>query len=59
MGTIEGLGFRDRIWGIPGSCYNIPKAIFYLLKGDYGAEASSRVFQRERLLESLGHNFRT
>ena len=23
------------IWGIWGSCYNIPKAIFYLLKGDY------------------------
>ena len=34
------LGFRvplkvDRIWGIWGSYYNIPKAIFYLLKGDY------------------------
>ena len=25
----------DRIWGIMGSYYNIPKAIFYLLKGDY------------------------
>ena len=25
----------DRIWGIWGSYYNIPKAIFYLLKGDY------------------------
>ena len=26
----------DRIWGIIwGSFYNIPKAIFYLLKGDY------------------------
>ena len=25
----------DRIWGIWGSCYNIPKAIFYLLKKDY------------------------
>ena len=24
----------DRIWGIWGSYYNIPKAIFYLLKGD-------------------------
>ena len=22
------------IWGIWGSCYKIPKAIFYLLKGD-------------------------
>ena len=25
----------DRIWGTWGSYYNIPKAIFYLLKGDY------------------------
>ena len=25
----------DRIWGIWGSLYNIPKAIFYLLNGDY------------------------
>ena len=25
----------DRIWGIWGSYYNIPKAIFYLPKGDY------------------------
>ena len=25
----------DRIWGIWGSYYNIPKAIFYLLVGDY------------------------
>ena len=24
-----------RIWGISGSHYNIPKAAFYLLKGDY------------------------
>ena len=23
----------DRIWGIQGSCYNIPKAVFYLRKG--------------------------
>ena len=37
-----GLGFRvfrppevDRIRGISGSYYNIPKAIFYLLNGDY------------------------
>ena len=38
--TIMGLGFIvppqvDRIWVIWGSYYNIPKAIFYLLKGDY------------------------
>ena len=25
----------DRIWGVWGSYYNIFKAIFYLLKGDY------------------------
>ena len=25
----------DNIWAIWGSYYNIPKAIFYLLKGDY------------------------
>ena len=25
----------DRIWGIWGPYYNIPKAIFYLLQGDY------------------------
>ena len=25
----------DRIWAIWGSYHNIPKAIFYLLKGDY------------------------
>ena len=25
----------NRIWGIWGSYYNIPKAMFYLLKGDY------------------------
>ena len=25
----------ERIWGIWGSYHNIPKAIFYLLKGDY------------------------
>ena len=25
----------DTIWGVWGPYYNIPKAIFYLLKGDY------------------------
>ena len=25
----------DRIWGVWGSYYNIPKAIFYLLRGLY------------------------
>ena len=24
--TIQGLGFRDRIWGIWGSYYNIPQS---------------------------------
>ena len=40
--TVYGLGIRvyspphvDRIWGIWGSYYNKPQAIFYLLKGDY------------------------
>ena len=39
-----GIGFLaygpllvDRRWGIWGSCYNIPKAMFYLLEGDYRA----------------------
>ena len=42
---VLGLGFLgfsvyrppevDRIWGIRGSYYNIPRAIFYLLKGGY------------------------
>ena len=27
--------FVDRIWDIGGSNYDIPKAIFYLLKGGY------------------------
>ena len=26
--------YVDRIWGIWGSYYNVPRAIFYLLKGD-------------------------
>ena len=33
--TIQGLGFRDRIWGIWGSYWNTPTAIVSLLKGDY------------------------
>ena len=37
--SIFGLGFIvplmvDRLWGIWGSYYTIPKAIFYLLRGD-------------------------
>ena len=27
----------DRIWGIWGSYFNVPKAIVYLLEGDYQA----------------------
>ena len=30
----------DIMWGIWGSYYNIPKAIFYLLKGDYNVKNS-------------------
>ena len=38
--TIMGyIGYR--IWGIWGSYYNIPKAIFYVLKGDYSSEHES------------------
>ena len=44
------LGFRvysppevDRIWGIRGSYSNIPKAIVYLLKGDYSVGGWFRV----------------
>ena len=33
-----------RIWG---SCYNIRKAIFYLLKGDYRPEVSSKQGRNE------------
>ena len=29
----------DRIWGRRGSYLNIPKAIFYLLKGDYKSKS--------------------
>ena len=36
-GVYCGFSQVDRIWGIWGSYYNIPKAIFYLLKGDYRA----------------------
>ena len=32
----------DRIWGIRGSYYNMPEAIFYLLKGDYSYRGSAR-----------------
>ena len=31
----------DRIWGMWGSYYKIPKAIFYLLKGDYNPKPST------------------
>ena len=31
----KGTPYVDRIWGIWGSYYNIPKTIFNLLKGDY------------------------
>ena len=38
LGPKLGVGFRAgpcRIWGIGTSYYNVPKAIFYLLNGDY------------------------
>ena len=48
MVSVKGLGFLSefqenlysppevhRIWGIWGSYYTIPKAIFYILKGGY------------------------
>ena len=38
----------DRIWGIWGSYFSIPQAIFYLFKGDY-----SFVWSLERLLGSM------
>ena len=31
--------YVDRIWVIWGAYYNTPKAIFYLLEGDYNMEA--------------------
>ena len=49
--------FIDRIWGIWGSYYNIPKAIFYLLQGDYKGlswpnkdDKASRVIQLCRVI---------
>ena len=40
IARVEGLSSPqvDRIWGIWGSYYNIPKAIFCLLKADYKHE---------------------
>ena len=42
METAMGLALRaysppsvDRVWVVWGSSYNVPKAIFYRLKGDY------------------------
>ena len=32
----------NRIWDIWGSYYNVPKAIFYLLKGDYNCSIGLR-----------------
>ena len=36
----------DRIWGIWGSYSNIPKAILYLLKGDYKPKSLEPVKNR-------------
>ena len=41
MGQVYSPPYADRILGVCGSCYNIPKAIFYLLRGDYNAQVQS------------------
>ena len=40
----------DRIWGIWGLYYNVPKAIFYLLKGDYSCIFCMRSLKEFSLL---------
>ena len=35
MAVLHSPPQADRIWGVWGPHYRIPKAIFYLLKGDY------------------------
>ena len=40
--------YVERVWDIWGSYYSIPKAIFYLLKGDYKC-ASMDLPQKPRL----------
>ena len=49
--TVWGLGFRGRIWSIWGSCYNIPKAIFYLLTG-----GCNSILPDGSLVHSWGHD---
>ena len=47
----------DRTWGIWGSYYNIPKAIFYLLKeGIACSEASSPALYAQRSTSGLEHS---
>ena len=38
----------DRIWGIRGCSYNIPKAIFCLVKGNYRGRTLNRNAVKER-----------
>ena len=40
----------DRIWGIWGFYYNVPKAMFYLLKGDYSCIFCMRSLKEFSLL---------
>ena len=35
----------DKIWCMSGSYYNIPKAIFYLLKGDYNGKENGNYYK--------------
>ena len=59
---VLGLGFLgfsvyrppevDRIWGIRGSYYHIPRAIFYLLKGGYRERATGHIRIMEKNMEA-------
>ena len=47
--------YADRIWGIWGPYYSIPKAILYLLKGDYNPEVILTPKQLSTLKSSIHH----
>ena len=40
----------DRMWGIWGSHFNLPKAIFYLLKRDYRCFNAISIFRVDNFL---------
>ena len=42
------------IWGIWGSCYNIPKGMFYLLEGDYNPNSKVIIRGLEVLYQGQG-----